>query len=489
MKKIIATLLACTLLLSCNVAWAANTPSLAFLKTNASVGGMEQNGTISFKLNKPLEILELLAEDEDSDVMSNHIDIIMLMESLFDSTMTVRAKTNITDGGKKQITEAHIKSDIPFQANDNLEGDIRTNHSVWTEFDFTDAENPYFGMIMAHPSAAKYITVDSDLILQNGEATAEELLGICKVLFDSENHVKINDKMIASIATHATITGNSRKVKITFTDMGLKMYLVDVIVSVFGEMDETLLEGYDEEAVKEALQTVPVFGKNALVMEYTLDAKSRIVGKKTTLNVDLNVHDLNAALDGEEPSAESGITRENSAICFTVAEQTNYRYGSVEIQKPVLTEENSIDIFEYEDPYYYDEPEYDTYEEYYEPWAYADIDANCYEGGEVKFVRLRSFLEDMGYSVYYDNGTIRAELDSEYAKYKAFCFAIGADTAYTDLHDVNMITPLFLKDGVTYISIDDCENLTNFVKDSLYYSFETKEGYIDFVDYEYLYGE
>ena len=489
MKKIIATLLACTLLLSCNVVWAASTPSLSFLKTNTAVGGTEQSGTVSFKLHKPLEILELLAEDEDSGVMSNYVDIVMLLDSLFDSTMTVRAKTSITNGGKKQLTEAHIKSDIPFKANANLEGDIKTNQSVWTELDFTDAENPYFGMIMAHPFAAKYITLDSDLLLENDEMTAEELVGLCSMLFDSENLVKINDKMLASMEKHATITGNSRKVKITFTDIGLKMYLADIIVSVLGAMDAAILESYDEDAVKEALQTVPVFGKEALVTEYTLDAKSRIIGEKTTLNVDLNVYDLITALDGEEPLAESGITKENSAISFAIAEQSTYQYGSVEIQKPVLTEENSIDIFEYEDPYYYDEPEYDMYEEYYDPWAYANIDANCYEGGEVKYVRLRSFLESAGYFVSYDNGTIRAQVDSEHAKYKAFCFVIGADCAYTDLHDVNMKTPLFLKDGVTYISIDDCENLTNYVKDGLYYSFETKGGYIDFVDYEYMYGE
>lgn len=492
MKKLIATLLACAMLCSCSFAFAAQTPSIDFLKSNAFLSDVEQSGTISFKLNKPFELLQLITENTDSDAMSDYIDVAMLFESVFDSTMAVHSKSKITNDGKKCITEAHIKSDIPFKANSNLEGNVKANYSVWNEFDFTDAENPYFDTIMTHPFAVKYITVNSDLVLENGEATEEELSEICKVLFDNINLGKLNDNAIDSIERNASITGNSKKVRIAFTDIGLKMYLVDVIVPVLKEIDESLLESYDEAAVKEALAKVPVFGKEALVMEYTLDSKGRISEDKITLNVDLNIYDLAVTLTGDVPPSEMGITREKCELDFTVTGQTSYKYSSVEIKKPVLTEENSIDIFEYQDPYYYAEPDYDEYYEdydYYSSWTYADFDANCFENGELKYVGLRSFFEGAGYSVSYENGVIKAQLESEHVKYKAFCFIPGFNVTYTDVHDVVLDAPVLFKDGTTYISIKDCEALTNFTKDGIYYYFETNDGYIDFEDNVYMYGE
>lgn len=492
MKKIISMLLMCLILLSSTVVWAESTPSLEFLKYSDSIKNVEQNGTLSFKLNEPFEFLELLAEDEDSKDTSNSIDVVRLVESLFDTTMSISAKTEIDNSGKKYSTEAHIKSNVPFKANNNLEGDIRTNYSVWSEFDFSDEDAPYFNVIITHPFAAKYIISDSNLMAQNGAAESEELLEVYRALFDGKTLLGLSDEMVESIKRNATVTGNSRKVKIVFNDAGLKTYLADAVTSVLGKIDEGMLSEFDDETLNDALRSVPIFGKEALIMEYTLDSKGRISEENTVLNIDLNIYDLMTALGEEEPPEGSGITKEKCNMNFTVTSQTGFKYNSVKIEKPVITEENSIDIFEYEDPYYYDEPEYeDEYyeEEYYSSWACADIDINCFESGELKYVQLRSFFEDMGYSVSYNNGEIAAELDSEYVKYKSIYFTIGSNISYTENGNVLMAVPLFVKDGVTYISIADCENLTNMIRESLSYYFETKGGYLEFYDYEYLYTE
>ncbi len=492
MKKLIAMLLVCALLFSYNIVWADSVPSLDFLKYSTSICDVEQNGTVNFKLNEPFGLIELLAEGEDSGAMSNHIDIAMLCESLFDSTMYVSSKTKMTDNGKMYSTETHFKSNVPFKVNDNLEGDARTNYSVWTELDFSDEENPYFNIIMTHPFAAKYITADSEMFLQDGGVALKDFLEVYKVLFEGETRTNLNDGIIESIKRNASVTGNSKKVRIAFTDIGLKMYLTDTIVSVLGELDGSMLEGFDAEIVTEALSKVPVFGNEAMVMEYTIDSKGRITEEKTTLNVDLNIYDLMSALGEEEPPEESGITRDNCKINFTVKSQNSFKYNSVKIEKPVLTEENSVDIFEYEDPYYYDEPEYDDenyYEEYYSPWVYANIDNSCYADGELKYVQLRSFLENMDYSISYDIGEIRAKTDSKYVKHKEFFFVVGSNVAYTESCSINMYVPLFIKDGVSYISVADCENITNLRKEALHYNFETQDGYLEFFEYEYLNGE
>jgi len=491
MKKIISMLLICLLSLSSTVVWAESAPSLDFLKYSESIKSVEQNGTLSFKLNEPFGLLDLLAKDENSKDVTNSIDVVKLVESLFDTTMSINTKALIDNGGKSYSTETHIKSNVPFKANNNLKGDIRTNYSVWAEFDFSDEDTPYFDMIMTHPFATKYITADSDLMAQNGGYTSVELSEGYKAFFDGKALSGLSDEMVESIKRNATVTGNSRKVKIVFNDAGLKTYIADAVKSVFDKLDESMLSEFDDEALNNAMRTVPIFGKEAMVMEYTLDYKGRISEECAVLNVDLNIYDLMTALGEEEPPEETGITRENCNMNFTVTSKTDIKYDTVKIERPVITEENSIDIFEYEDPYYYDEPEYDDeyYEEDYYPYAYAKIDSNSFENGELNYVQLRSFLEDIGYSVSYDNGKIAAELDSEYVKYKSIYFTIGSDITYTENGDVLLTAPLFVKDGVTYISIADCENLTNMIKEYISYYFESNDGYLEFVDYDYLYSE
>ena len=491
MKKIMSMLLICLFLLSNTAVWAESAPSLDFLKYSDSIKNVEQNGTLSLKLNEPFGLLDLLAKDDNSKDVTNSIDVVKLVESLFDTTMSINTKAEISNGGKSYLTETHIKSNVPFKANNNLEGDIKTNCSVWAEFDFSDEDAPYFDMIMTHPFATKYITADSDLMAQNGGYTSVELSEGYKAFFDGKALSGLSDEMVESIKRNATVTGNSRKVKIVFNDAGLKTYIADAVKSVFDKLDESMLSEFDDEALNNAMRTVPIFGKEAMVMEYTLDYKGRISEECAVLNVDLNIYDLMTALGEEEPPEETGITRENCNMNFTVTSKTDIKYDTVKIERPVITEENSIDIFEYEDPYYYDEPEYDDeyYEEDYYPYAYAKIDSNSFENGELNYVQLRSFLEDIGYSVSYDNGKIAAELDSEYVKYKSIYFTIGSDITYTENGDVLLTAPLFVKDGVTYISIADCENLTNMIKEYISYYFESNDGYLEFVDYDYLYSE
>jgi len=485
MKKIISLLLMCFMLGSNAAVLAAEIPSIEFLKQSALISNVEQSGTVNFKLNKPFELLDMANEDENLKGISNYIDISMLFESLFNSTMSVSTKLQVSAGGKKRLTETDIKSNVTFKPNNNLEGDFKTNYSVWSELDFSDDNNPYFSMIMTHPFAAKYVTSDSNLMLQNGAELSEEILGVYKVLLDSKTLINLNDHAVESIKKNAVITGNSKKVKIVFTDIGLKMYLADVVASVFEEINNNELEAFDMDIIKEALSKVPVFGNEAMIMEYTLDSNKRIFEEKVVLNVDLNIYDLMCALEEEEQLEEIEITRENSNIDFTVKTQTNFKYNSVKIEKPILTEENSIDIFEYSDPYYYDseyDDEYYAEEDYFYPWCYADIDSNCFTDGEVRYVQLRNFFEEMDYSVSYDNGVITVKSDSKYAKHKEICFSIHSDTVYTESSEMKLCMPLAVKDGVSYISVDDCESLTYMRKRALWFDLETRYGYLE---YEY----
>ena len=489
MKKVISLVLLCAMLLSGTVVMAAEAPSLDFMATSLAdknYENFEQSGAISYKLNEPFLILDELAKSEDFKEISNHIDIVALFESIFDSEMSVTAKSKITNSGKTISAYTNVKSNVPFKINDNLEGDVRMNESVWMDLDFSNEDNPSFDMIMTYPQAAKYVTANSELYAQNGLTEMDEFLKIYSQILNSEKVGELDRALIAAIYDRATVTGNSKKVTIKFTDIGLKLYIADVFAIILNEIDANLLEEMDTEAMKDVLAQVPVFGNDALVLKYSLDSKGRMTKQEMELNVDFNIYDFVVAL-GEEPE---GIDKEGSSLNFTITAETSVKYNTVTINKPELTEENSVDIFEFIDPYYYDEPVDDYYypdETYYGPWASADIDPNCFKNNDVEYVQFRSLLQSMGYDVYYENGKIYAETQNEYAKYKVISYTIGADVVYTDIEDVQLDEIMSVTNGTAYISVDDAMKLSGMVVDSVYYSYSQLWGYVEFWLEEYLY--
>ena len=486
MKKIIALILAFTMMLSCTAVMAAKTPSLEFMKKSALECEVEQKGTLTFKLNEPFELLKI----EEFNETLNHIDVPLLFESLFNTTYTTQSKNIVSADGNKRQFEAHLKCESAIKFNNNLETDIRAGSSFWMDVDTIKEGYPTFDFIMANPLTAKYVYANSDLMIQNGAEIDEEIYNIYKKIFDASFIPTYADKIIEAIEKHGYITGDSRKVKIVFTDMGLKMFMADVF-TYCSELMDVPIDDEDLNSFFEVLKNVPFFGNEALVLEYSLDSFGRISNEKITLNVNVDWYDVIVPFSGEEELNDYGITKENSTLNFTVYSENSYKYSSVKIEKPVLTEENSVDIFEYEDPYYYDEEyeDYNDYEEYeytdedlYTTWVCGDIDSNCYIDGNIKYVKLRSFLEDAGYAVNYDNGVISAIFENKYSKYTKLDFVIGASIVSANNQNIPLNSVLFVKDGVTYISIDDCEKLTNYKKESVCYYFTENSGYVSFTD-------
>ncbi len=489
MKKVISLVLLCAMLLSGAMVQAAEAPSLDFMATSLAdknYANMEQSGTISYKLNEPFLILDELAKSEDFKEISNYIDVVALFESIFDSKMSVTAKSKITNGGKMISAYTNVKSNLPFKINDNLEGDVRMNESVWMDLDLSNEDKPSFDFIMTYPQAAKYVTADSDLYIQNGLPEMEEFLKIYSQILNSEKVEELNIALIEAIYDRATVTGNSKKVTIKFTDLGLKLYIADVFAIILNEIDESLLEDVDTGVMEDVLAQVPVFGNDALVLKYSLDSKGRMTKQEMEVNVDFNIYDFVVALGGEA----EGIDKEGSNLNFTITAETSVKYNTVTINKPELTEENSVDFFEFVDPYYYDTPVEDEY--YYDDnyWMYSsvyvDIDKNCIVNNELKYVCLRDLMEEMGYSVFYENGKIFGETENPYTTYKALLFTIGGDTASTDIHDVQLDVPILVIDGVSYISVSDCKKLTGYMDvEYSHYNFFTDYGYMEFVSSEY----
>ena len=232
MKKVISFALLSAFISGSLPVSAANEPSLDFLKASfrdSRYESITQTGTLSGRLNKPVNILSKLDEGADN-ALFDIVDVKALIEGLFDSSISYEAKQKTEDNGNAISCELHMKSGTPVIINQNLSLDVNTGYSMWAELDLTDKENGSLDYIMSTPMSRKYLTMNSedlnnmtDMSLSDGNAAENPMDAIWKML-DEDNMDEMSDRLIESIYQNATISGDSSAVTITFTDTGLSLY-------------------------------------------------------------------------------------------------------------------------------------------------------------------------------------------------------------------------------------------------------------------------
>lgn len=491
MKKVISSVVLGTVMLSCLPAEAAEAPSLDFLKKSykdSDFANMEQKGEVTFTLNEPISVLGEVDKYFEGSYISNVVNIKSLAEGLFDSKISVASKQLVGKDGKDISCEVNMKMGSPVVINPNLSLDVNTNYSVWADIDVSDDTKVVMDYIMAMPYSAKYITMNSedltyaeDIIGTAAEDTGDSVSEMLRKVFDDEKIKEINDKAVDSIYRNATVTGGKNKVKITFSDIGLKKYIADVLEIAFSLYDDEMLETLDIDYVMSELEavakSVPFFGKDAMVLEYELDGNQKIVNQTAEINVDLNLFDLVKAM-GEDPY---GMTKDNSRLCFTINGYTDVTYGNAKITRPKLTEENSISFTEFANPYPQD-PDYlyEENEEYFNYYEYVDLDDKFDSHNGIKYVPLRNLLEEFNYDVSYDNGKITAVSDSKFAEYKTIEISIGSTAVKLGLNSINIAKSPVIIDDKAYITVEDSEKILNIGTDSYEYYPNQYNGYICF---------
>ena len=327
MKKLITLIITLTMFIGTVPAEAAKEPSLDFLKASykdSKYYNISQNGSLSFKLNKPIVGLDFLDKMIDSN--NSPLDLKALIEGLFDSTITYTAKQKTTNAGEKSSVEMQMKSSAPIRINNNFELAVNTNYSVWADLDVSDAKNISMDYIMSTPQNKRYITMSTDDFAEymDEEELAEynEVMEMISQIYLSDEYLaEMQNEMVNSISENATITGTARDIKIVFSDLGLKKYFADVFEIVMDiypeEIREQLMDGSDEfiDTLKDVAINVPFFADDALVMEYKLDSKNRIISEKVELNVDLDVFELLTYL-GEDTLGLTEITVIFHLVCL-----------------------------------------------------------------------------------------------------------------------------------------------------------------------------
>ncbi len=484
MKKLIILITTLTILFGTLPAEAAKEPSLDFLKVsnkNHIYSNISQEGSIKFELNEEIPGISMITGIMDAN--NAPVDIEALIDGLFDSTITYSAKQKTTNSGEKTTAEVHMKSNSPIIINENLELLINTNYSYWVDLDATDEENLLMDFIMSTPMNRKYIAMSFDDFSEY--MTADELVefneikGIVSEIYSSDELLsEMQDKLVASISENASVTGTARNIKIKFSDLGLKKWFADVFeigMDLYSEdLKEEIMSGSEEmlESLKDVCINVPFFADDALVLEYRLDGKNRIIDEKIQMNVDLNLYELITYLENDT----TGLTKENSNISFRITGESNYKYNTVTVKKPELTEENSISFTDLMPKY--EEPIEEEYEEYYYTYINVDTDENFYGKNGEKYIPLRNFLETFDYEVSYDNGIITAISDSKYREYDNIKFDVKSNVVNTNSVDYTLsYAPVIINDK-SYIRLTDAEKLMNFTTWSYSYYPQDRYGYI-----------
>ena len=480
MKKLIATTLFVAMIFCCIPAQAAQKPSLDFLNfTYVDHPNINQSGVMEFKLNKPLLCLEAVEQMADEYDELDSYDIKKIAEGLFDSKMFISSKLKAENGGKKIAVETHMKSQTPLVINNNLTIAANANTSVWMDIDLgTQAGIDY---IMSVPYGSKYMLMNTKEIADYMEdESVSAAFDSVKNMLSAESMSAINQKNIESIYKNANVSGSSRNVKITFTDIGFKKYMGDIFAMTFEMMGENPYEDYGLEGLVELMAKVPFFADEAVVMEYTLDSRGRITKQKSQINVDLNLYELIAAM-GLEPD---GLTPENSDICFSINSEYDCTYATVKIEKPEITEANSInmaDSMTIPEEEYYPEEDY----VYYDRYPFIEVDNLFLNSGNNYYIPLRNVLEAYDYEVAYADGVISATSDHVYAEYDYLEFTLGDVSVNTSQGIKELGSAPVLVDGRTYIRMFDAEILLNSRADSYNNNF----GYYQYLNFYRLNDE
>lgn len=389
MKKLTALILALVLCIA-STAFAAD-----LSKLNLSLNNFTAKYEMSFKLNKPLEIISALEDNGYLDEIADHIDLRSLLESLADTAFSGEVKVDASKDYKKLQMYTSLKGSSSVVLNENFDFGVNGSSAVWMDMNFTDLESPGLRMISTSPFIRKYAVLDTEDLLSEADFSK------MSALFSEEMIAAVNKTAVNMIEKYADISYANGRYKVKFDDTGFKGYLKELISYAM-----TLTGASDGEAVEISsavsyLDGIQIIGKDGVTMDYILSG-TKLSLAESKIHIALNVYDICKAI-GEEPP--EFLTEKNSNIDLTVSAKEKYSdIGSTKVSFPVLTEENTYQPYSYEDDYTYEEYEYELP---YGIWGTAET-VVC-ENGKY-YLPLRSLLsenfEEGKYSLSYNDGVV-----------------------------------------------------------------------------------
>ncbi len=389
MKKFIALLIVVMLLIPQTVL-GADLSSLNLNMNNATV-----KYEMSFKFNKPLEILSVLENNGYLGEIADYIDLKSLIEGLAASSVKGEVKLDASEDFRKLKMYCSANENASVIFNENLNFNAGSNTAVWMDMDFSDLTAPKFKMITKSPFIRKYVVMDTSDYGLSG-------MGLSQLapMFSKETLGAINKAALNILEKHAKISYANGRYTIKLDDAGFKGYIKDLIsysLTFAGLSADDLTETIQ---ALNYLDKINILGKDGLSMVYILSGTKPSLAE-TKLHISFNIYDIMKAFEAEIPEF---ITQKNSFIDLTLYAKEKYSdIGSTKINFPVLTEENTYQPYSYEG-YYPEEYEYEL------PYALWDTSESVIIENDKYYLPLRSLFaenfEESRYSLSYNDGVV-----------------------------------------------------------------------------------
>ena len=343
MKRVLSVVLVMLIVFSCVAVSADSNVSLDFLKTKYDY--VQAEGSMTMKLNKPLDVLDYLPISEDE---FGPLVLKTFVEGLIDSKIDYTEKMAYDNGGRALKAQVDYIVNAPLLINEDLSADARMKMTTWLDFDTTSLAEPKLSIIAKTPFMQEYICMDYNDLIDDDMYDM-----ILAVMPTSPTYDIFMDQAVNLISSNSTVTKRSNIVKITMSNDNLVSMITNILKL-------TMADNPDIAEINDILSKVQIFDDNAITMEYELDYNNRIKRAKTDINFKTNVYDI-LTVSGEDADY---LERENSYIDLTLTAEEKYSYNKESIDIPAITDDNSINPYEpndYDYEYDYDYSYIDIY--------------------------------------------------------------------------------------------------------------------------------
>lgn len=337
---------------------------------STSYNSYEADISVTMTVNEPMTVLNLISQISGID---NFVNLQLLAESICNSTTTGVIKLNSSSDYTKAKVSYEISEVVPVDINRNFRLTAEMKIGMWVEWDISDELNPVFKYIMQQPLADKYISVDLVELMEEAGISAPDFISSIKGYMQKDYLDSLNLKMTDIWRNNSVLTKTGNKVTITLTDEQLENMIADLMDFVIEEFDDNedynLLydgeTGYiseilpNSEDVKKFFDKYNFFDETAIVMEYTTTPAGALKTSSACINMDIDMKKVLEELGIQDFSS-------GDSLKFSVKSDVEYKSvnGNVNVEFPVLSEE---DIIDFEDFLYVD---YD--------YAYEWDTENCY---------------------------------------------------------------------------------------------------------------
>lgn len=447
MKRLLAFTVVLAMVFTMTVGYAAPVDDL-FAVLSKTKTSSTMTCDIAFELEDTLEFLKSTGVQYDT-----FLDTYGFTESVFRTTSTMTGTVNVSEDYQKMSMYMSMELDAPLHFNDNFKTELWARFDYWIDMDFTDPDNPVYTIIYKMPMGTKYYVMDyTKLLGQEGQ------LELLRSMLTKSSIEAIQKDSLKALQDNAEITYHDGVYTVTMTQDGFKEYMRQAFIlsynmSAEGLEDTTELDqAYD--AIYTMLDEIEFIGDDGITIEYGMDENGDITTEKASVDLAIPYQTYNEDYILTKDMYHTDMIQAKLHVNVEYVPSDSVQ----EIQFPVLTEENSIDMSD-NIGYVYEDYMYVVYE-----------DLPVIENGSL-YIPLRPLMGEYhvdGDNITWDNGSILVTSEDDFSKFETLRLSAGSTVVEKDGTSITLDLPVIERKDTTYVP----EEFLQKVLDSELQSFE-----------------